>query len=130
MPVLPILMTLLIVLLMFVFGGMVGAAHGKYDVKSPATYGNADFERVFRVQMNTIEQAIMFLPAFWIAAIYSNEMTAVAFAGVWIVGRILYARGYMQDAGKRGVGFAITLIGLTGVVVQGFWAIIAHSFFA
>jgi glutathione S-transferase len=38
----------------FVF--RVGGARSKYGVKMPMTTGNLDFERVFRVHYNTLEQ--------------------------------------------------------------------------
>ena len=34
---------------------------------------------------------------------------------MWIVGRIIYAVGYWQDAKKRTPGFAITLLALVAV---------------
>jgi len=50
------------------FGIAVGAARGRYGVKAPATTGNEVFERYYRVQMNTLEQLALFLPAIFLAA--------------------------------------------------------------
>jgi glutathione S-transferase len=78
-----------------------------YGVQAPATSGHPDFERVFRVQMNTLEWMPIFLPSLWLFAIHVSDMGAAALGLVWIVGRILYMIGYTRAAGKRGPGFGI-----------------------
>jgi glutathione S-transferase len=40
----------------FYFVMAVGAARGKHKIAAPAVTGNPDFERAYRVQMNTLEQ--------------------------------------------------------------------------
>jgi glutathione S-transferase len=76
-----------------------------YSIKLPAISGDPDFERVFRVQMNTLEWMPIFLPSLWLFAIYISDAIAAALGLVWIVGRILYMIGYMQAVEKRGPGF-------------------------
>ena len=105
---LPALMTLLAVLWYFYTGVHVARAKSKYNVVSPATTGDPAFERAFRVQMNTLEQIVAFLPAMWVYAWFGNPRWAAIACGVWIVGRIIYAVGYWQDAKKRGPGFLIS----------------------
>jgi glutathione S-transferase len=73
----------------------------------PATSGNPDFERVFRVQMNTLEWMPVFLPSLWLFAIYISDPIAAALGVVWIAGRVLYMVGYAQAAAKRGPGFLV-----------------------
>src|ERR1700676_1523851 len=85
----------------------VTRARGAFGIKAPATTGNPDFERVFRVQMNTLEWMPIFLPSLWLFAIYISDWLAALFGLVWIAGRILYLTGYSQAAKKRGPGFAI-----------------------
>src|SRR5713101_1641584 len=75
--------------------------------KVPAITGNPDFERVFRVQMNTLEWMPIFLPSLWLFAIYISDAIAAVLGLVWIAGRILYMTGYSQAAAKRGRGFGI-----------------------
>ena len=48
----------------------VSRARKAYGVKLPATTGNPDFERVYRVHMNTLEWLPIFLPSLWLFAIY------------------------------------------------------------
>jgi uncharacterized membrane protein YecN with MAPEG domain len=92
-----------------VFVIMAGQARGRYGVAAPATVGNPIFERHFRVQQNTVEQLVVFLPALFLFARFASEPWA-AFLGVFfIIGRAMYARGYVKDPAKRGPGFLITI---------------------
>ena len=90
-----------------VFAFMTGMARGRFKVTAPATTGNPQFERYFRVQQNTIEQLITFIPALWIFARYLSAPIAAILGGVFLVGRLVYALGYWKDAEKRGPGFMI-----------------------
>lgn len=122
----PSLMTILSLLLYMAFTGLVGRARGKYGVPAPQTTGNDAFERVLRVQQNTAEQLLSFLPGLWIFSMVISPLWGAALGGLWIVGRIVYAVGYFQAAHKRSTGFAITslanvslLLGsLIGVAIQ------------
>jgi glutathione S-transferase len=101
------LVTCLAILMYFLFSFRVGKARATYGVKAPATSGNPDFERVFRVHMNTLEWMPIFLPALWLFAIYLSDAIAATLGVVWIVGRILYMTGYAKAADKRRHGFDI-----------------------
>lgn len=106
------LATLLITVLMFALAINVGRARGVYDVKAPATTGNPDFERIYRVQMNTIEAAVCFLPCLWIFAAFLSDGWAGVVAAVWLIGRIMYAIGYQREASKRSAGFSVSFLAL------------------
>jgi uncharacterized MAPEG superfamily protein len=93
----------------------VAFAHGKFKVAVPSMTGDPAFERSYRVQMNTLEQLVAFLPAMWIYAWFGNPRWAAIACAVWIAGRIIYALGYWQDAKKRTPGFAITVFALVAV---------------
>jgi glutathione S-transferase len=120
------LVTIAALLLFLVVTINVGGARAKYGVKAPAVSGNSDFERVLRVQQNTLEQLVLFLPALWIFATFVSPLAATIIGAIWIVGRIVYAWGYYQAAEKRGPGFGIStlatvvlLLGsLVGIVLQ------------
>jgi glutathione S-transferase len=101
------LVTLLAVLFYFVTSAQVARARMKYGVKLPAISGNPDFERVFRVQMNTLEWLPIFLPSLWLFAIYISDVIAAAIGAVWIIGRIVYMVGYFRSVQGRSPGFAI-----------------------
>ena len=101
------LVTCLAILFYFFTTIQVSKARAAFGIKVPATSGNPDFERVFRVQMNTLEWMPIFLPSLWLFAIYVSDPGAAALGLVWIAGRALYMTGYAQAAAKRGRGFAI-----------------------
>jgi hypothetical protein len=92
---LPALAVLLTVLLAIWTTVLVGNARRRHGIKAPATTGNPDFERVFRVQMNTLESTVAFLPCLWLATHYWNPAWAGSIGVVWVAGRIWYAIGYM-----------------------------------
>ena len=101
------LVTCLAILFYFFTGIRVARARRAYGVKAPATAGHPDFERVFRVQMNTLEWMPVFLPSLWLFAVYVSDQVAALLGLVWIAGRVLYMIGYSQAADKRGRGFGI-----------------------
>jgi glutathione S-transferase len=107
MPHYTAIVTLLAVALYFFLATRVAVAHGKFDVKLPATTGNPDFERVYRVHQNTLEWMPTFLAPLWLCAIYLNDIVAAALGLVWIGGRILYFVGYREAVEKRLPGFFI-----------------------
>ncbi len=103
----PALVTALAAILYLVLVINVGRARAKYGVMPPATTGNENFERVLRVQYNTLEQLAFFLPGLWLFAIYRDPGIAGILGAVWLLGRVLYAWGYYQAAEKRMIGFAV-----------------------
>lgn len=115
---LPALVTLLTVLLVFGTLLLVGRARGKYAIKAPAISGHPAFERAYRVQMNTLENTVLFLPTLWLAANFGFSGWAGVAGLVWWVGRVWYAVGYMQDAGKRGGGFALGMLAWAALLVM------------
>jgi glutathione S-transferase len=110
--------TILLALLEYiVMAGLVGRARAKYGVRAPAMTGHPDFERANRVHVNTLENLIVFVPAVWIFATYVSALYAAILGALFVVGRALYAIGYLQAAEKRSVGAGIT--GLVTVVLVG-----------
>ncbi|MGK7930190.1 MAG: MAPEG family protein [Microcystaceae cyanobacterium] len=120
----PSLVTALALLVYFAITLNVGRARLKYDVKAPAISGDPNFERAFRVQQNTLEQLVLFLPILWLFSVYLNPIWGGILGGIWVLGRILYAWGYYQEANKRFPGFALSFI--SGLLLLGgaFWGII------
>jgi uncharacterized membrane protein YecN with MAPEG domain len=86
-----------------------GRARGTYGVPAPATTGHPIFERHLRVQQNTIEQLIVFLPALFLFARYASDWVAVLLGLVFVIGRAMYAHAYVVEPSKRGPGFAMSL---------------------
>jgi glutathione S-transferase len=120
------LVTCLAILFYFFTTIQVSKARAAFGIKVPATSGNPDFERVFRVQMNTLEWMPIFLPSLWLFAIYVSDLGAAVLGLIWIAGRALYMTGYSQAAAKRGRGFGIQAaaaiilwLGALGAIVWG-----------
>jgi uncharacterized membrane protein YecN with MAPEG domain len=114
-----IIVGLLALLEYWVFLMLCGNARGRFGVAAPATAGHPIFERYFRVQMNTLEQLVLFLPGLAVFAWAVSETWAAVFGLVFIAGRALYARGYVQDPAKRGPGFLLTLVANAVLVIGG-----------
>jgi glutathione S-transferase len=120
---LPELVTLLTVFLQFGTVFAVGHARGKYRIEAPATTGHPAFERAYRVQLNTLENTLMFLPALWLAARYGFVLWAGVAGLVWVLGRVWYALAYLQDAKKRGPGYMVSMVGWAALVVMAVWGL-------
>lgn len=122
----PSLVTASALLVYLVFIINVGRARAKYKISPPQMTGNPDFERVVRVQQNTLEQLVIFLPSLWLFSEFISPIWAAGIGAFWLVGRILFAWGYYQAAEKRMLGFGITsfanftLLGgsLIGIILQ------------
>ena len=113
------IVTLLALLVYFYMSMQVGQGRSKYGVAAPATTGNPDFERLFRVHMNTLEWLPLFLVSFWLFAIsWNSDRITAAIGLVWIVGRVLYLTGYSRAAASRSLGFGIQALA-TGVLLFG-----------
>ena len=102
------LVTLLALVEYLAFIVLVGKARNDYGVKAPATSGHEVFERYFRVQMNTLELLIIFVPALWMAAAYWNPMLVAAIGAVYVAGRLLYLREYVAEPGSRTLGYVLS----------------------
>ena len=97
-------------LLQFVaFGTAVGVARGRYKVQAPATAGHEVFERYFRVQMNTLELLILFVPAIWMFGFYVSAHAAAGLGAIYLIGRCLYFFAYVREPRTREVGFALSI---------------------
>ncbi|MFM8800788.1 MAG: MAPEG family protein [Tagaea sp.] len=104
----------------------VGAARRKHGVSAPATDGPPDFQVRLRVQMNTLEQLAVALPAIWLCAIWVGDGWAGLGGGAWFVGRALYARAYVAAPSKRGPGFILAMLATTAMLLAATLAAIAH----
>jgi len=115
------LVTSLALIEFLVFGAMVSRARATYGVKAPAITGNEQFERHFRVQQNTLELRIVFLPALWMSAHYFNPAWMAAICMVYVIGRAVYCFGYLRDPRSRSLGYAISSIPTIVLIVLGLW---------
>jgi uncharacterized MAPEG superfamily protein len=121
------LVAVLAVLQLIFFGTLVGGARTKYAVQAPATTGHPQFERLYRVQMNTLELLVAFLPALYLASRYWSPTFVAVGGAVYLLGRMVYWRAYAKDPASRSMGFglsifpilAMLLAALAGIVMKG-----------
>ena len=92
--------TLLAVLIALATAILVARTRRRVKIQPPAMTGAPELERALRVQGNTVEQFIIFLPALWLAALYFQGWVPPLIGLIWCLGRILYALGYMAEAGN------------------------------
>ena len=112
------IVTLLALLTYFWMGLAVGRQRAKCGIAAPAMTGDPILERCVRAHYNTLEWLPIFLGSLWLFAIWWSDLVAAVVGVVWIVGRILYQRGYVADPAKREVGFLIQAIA-TAVLLFG-----------
>lgn len=127
MPYYTAIVTLLAVAFYFFLATRVAAARGRYHVTLPATTGNSDFERIFRVHVNTLEWMPTFLVPLWLCALYLSDIAAAVLGLAWIVGRVVYFAGYRQAAEKRLPGFFIQSSACALLFVGAVAGIVTHA---
>ena len=110
---------MLAVVQLVVFGVLVGRARGQYGIAAPATTGHPVFERYYRVQMNTVETLIVFLPGLWLAAKYWSPGYAAGLGLVYLVGRVIYLKSYVAEPKKRSLGFSLSMMPALVLIVAG-----------
>ena len=121
------LITVLALVEYLVFQGFVGAARQKGNVPAPKVTGDERYERWYRVQLNTVEQLVVFLPAMWLVA-YLGAPTVATVAGVaFLVARPIYAMSYVKEPEKRTVGFVIGYLANVVLIVTALWRSIAAA---
>jgi len=120
MPLVQIVLALALVQFLF-FCFAVGKARGTYKVAAPATTGNEMFERYFRVQMNTLELLVIFIPSTLISAQYFGAYVVAGLGVVYLIGRMIYFTSYVKDPKSRSMGYGLSslpvLVLLAGALV-------------
>jgi len=119
------LVTLLLIIEYIVFTGLTGKARVEGDIEAPAMTGDQNFERVLRVQLNTLEQLIITIPAMWICANYFRADVAAILGAVFFVGRLLYRSAYIKEPSTRAPGMVMGFLANTLLVLCGGWGVIS-----
>ena len=109
--------TMLAIILYIYMGIRVGRARGVHKISAPAMTGHPDFERIVRIQANTMEFMVAFLPSLWLAELYFGGWIPPALGLVWVIGRIVYMIGYAAEASKRSAGFGIQALATILLIV-------------
>lgn len=116
------IVTILAIAQYVLFAIQVGSMRGKYGINAPAVSGDPQFERMFRIHQNTMEQLVAFIPALWIYGYLVNPKWGAAIGLVYIVGRFVYRAEYLKDPASRSLGFGLSFIPTMVLLV---WALIA-----
>jgi glutathione S-transferase len=104
------LITVLALLQFLYFGMLVGRARERLGVKAPAMTGNEVFERYVRVQVNTLELLILFLPALWLALAHVAALWLALLGALYLIGRFIYLHAYVAEPSKRSLGFGLSAL--------------------
>ena len=120
------LVTLLLLCQYVVFMGMCGKARARSGIVAPSVTGDETFERAYRVQMNTVEQLVIALPAMWVSGMYFMPMVAAALGLVFFVARMMYRVSYMKDPESRGPGMIIGFLANIAMIATGLWGVIGQ----
>lgn len=123
-----VLITLLVAAEYFFLAVMVGKARSETGIHAPCCTGDERFERIFRVQQNTLEQLIIFFPALWIFGYYVSATFGAGLGVLFLIGRIMYARGYVQHPDKRAPGFILGSLATLALILGGIVGILGELF--
>ena len=123
-------LTLLMGLFYLYTAWRVGVMRGRHNIKAQATSGHPQFDRAYRVQLNTLEQQGIILPFLWVAALYPiNPPWLAPLVGViWLIGRVIYLRSYMADPEKRLLGAGIGGVTNVAMFVIALWGVLRAWF--
>ncbi len=91
------------------FSVLVGRARGTHGIAAPAVVGHELFERAYRVQMNTLEVLVAFLPVLFLAGKYWPHPAIAGLGAIYLLGRFIYWRAYMRDPKSRSLGFGLSV---------------------
>ena len=124
-PTFPALVTVLALLVYAAVFMVTARARARCGIQAPAVTGAPEFERAFRIQQNTLEQLIWFLPSLWLFAFYVSPTWGGILGLVWVGGRIHYALSYYRDPEARGPGFITGFASAAVLLVGAFFGILA-----
>lgn len=87
-----------------------GRMRRRFNVKAPSVTGPPEFERAQRIQQNTLEQIVWFMPSLWLFVLLVSAVWGGVIGLVWVAGRVIYAICYQRDPETRGPGFVIAMV--------------------
>jgi len=117
------LVTIISLVVTLVFGARVGMMRARFDIEAPSLTGSSQFERAFRVHMNTVEQLVLFIPVLWLSTNVLGDLLAAGIGSVWVVGRVIYADAYLRNPASRRPGMIITLMSTGFLMLATLWGI-------
>lgn len=112
-----VLLVMLALLQYIYFVLITGFGRGKYNIKAPATSGNETWECLYRVQQNTLEQIVIFIPATLTFSYYVSAIWVLVPGIGYLVGRQVFAILYVRNPPKRGLGMMMTLLSNLALII-------------
>ena len=118
-------LTTLVSLLLYLWTSIqAGQGRARFNVPAPAMTGHPGFERLVRVQANTLEWLVVYLPCLWLFGLYLDARVASAIGVLWIAGRLLYAISYARDASTRRNGFLIQAVATLALLLGALYGVV------
>ena|SRR5690348_16198972 len=108
--------TVLAVLISIFFAINVARNRSATGIDAPSMSGDPRLERALRIQGNTVEQFVVFVPSLWLAALYFQGWAPPIIGLVWCLGRIIYFFVYGTSR-QRFPGFAPTIFSTLILIV-------------
>jgi glutathione S-transferase len=123
----PALATIVAVIVYFSQSIFVAVGRTKHNVPVPKSTGvNEDFDRIWRVHYNTLEQMPVFLPLLWIFALTVSSFYAFVFGILWSVGRVAYMIGYYKSVkGRHNPIAALSSVSVLVFLLGSIWAVVS-----
>jgi glutathione S-transferase len=113
-----VILLILLALLQYIFFTMrTGFLREKYKVDAPKCEGDETWERIYRVQQNTLEQMVIYIPGMLAFATLVSVNWALLPGVVYLVGRQLYSLQYIADPKSRVAGMVMTIFSNIALVV-------------
>jgi glutathione S-transferase len=107
------------------FVGRVGFSRPKFGINPPKTTGHETWERYFRVQQNTLEQLVVFVPSILAFSYFVSPQWVILPGILFIISRGLYSHLYILDPKKRSPAFALTFFTNIGLVLVTLGGVVA-----
>lgn len=120
------IVTLMMLMQCIAFSLQVGRQRSAHGIEAPRTSGHEQFDRAYRIHMNTLEQLVIALPSMWLCASFFSPVVAAVLGLAFVIGRLLYALGYMADPKKRGPGMGIGFLAYVAMIGCALWGMVAH----
>ena len=109
----PLITVTVLMLVQFTFfGALVASSRSTFQVAAPAMTGPEGFERLVRVHLNTQERLVLMLPLMATAAQFWNPLFVSAAGVLFLMGRMAYWKGYVEQPSKRMLGNLLTMVAI------------------
>lgn len=113
-----VFLLILLALLQYIFfTARTGFLRAKYKVDAPNCDGDETWVRVFRVQQNTLEQIVIFIPGILAFSQLVSVNWALLPGVLYLLGRQLYSHQYIADPKSRVSGMVLTFFSNIAMVL-------------